>query len=72
MRMAPSLVRLCAALGVALTVVLGVVLSAAQTSVPSNPQLQEARRAYDTTDFESARAVLTSAIAQFGPNGTCA
>jgi hypothetical protein len=44
---------------------LGAGLVAAQTSVPSNPQLQEARRAYDATDFETARTLLTSLISQW-------
>jgi hypothetical protein len=44
---------------------LGAGLMAAQTSVPSNPQLQEARRAYDATDFETARTLLTTLINQW-------
>jgi hypothetical protein len=53
------------ALTIALSVVLAARLATAQTSVPSNPQLQEARRAYDATDFETARTLLTALINQW-------
>src|SRR5688572_14273209 len=66
MSMAASLVRQCVGLGVAVALLVSaVVMPAAQTSVPANPQLQEARRAYDATDFETARATLTTMIAEW-------
>jgi len=53
------------ALSIVLSVVLDARLATPQTSVPSNPQLQEARRAYDATDFETARTLLTVLIDQW-------
>ena len=63
MSMASSFVRrgVCVAL-IAMSAILTL---AAQTSVPSNPQLQEARRAYDALDFEGARTALTAMIAEW-------
>lgn len=63
MSMASSFVRRCVCVG--LFAMSAILTPAAQTSVPSNPQLQEARKAYDATDFEGARMALTAMIAEW-------